>query len=195
MERHVFSGSVVCRRSFDGVGCHLSFALELKINPRGTFHQSTSSSCMPELKDIKANLSPTCPALPEGFLHCFLCCFMNVQHPLNPCSPKHDPLWSLLQTFLCAVFNGWARQFPEPLPPCWEPCLHSKTELWGHRNCAHLHAQGYSRLDPAFSKPHELPHSARRRFLLAFTSKRRFTLCLSQQRAIDSKFNIAKKCF
>lgn len=40
MERHVFSGSVVYRRSFDGVGCHLSFALELKINPWETFHKA-----------------------------------------------------------------------------------------------------------------------------------------------------------
>lgn len=99
MERHVFSGSVVCRRSFDGVGCHLSFALELKINPWETFHQSISGSCMPELKDIKADLSPTCPVLPEGFLHCFLCCLISVQHPLYPCSPNHYPLWSLLKTF------------------------------------------------------------------------------------------------
>lgn len=28
-----FSGSAVRRRSFDGVVCHLSFALELKIKP------------------------------------------------------------------------------------------------------------------------------------------------------------------
>lgn len=46
-----------------------------------------------------------------------------------------------------------------------------------------------------FYKPHKPLRSARRRFLLACTSQRSFTLCLSQQRAIDSKFNIEKKCF
>lgn len=108
--------------------------MELKIKPWETFYQSISGSCVPELKDIKTNLSPTCPVLPQAFLYCFLCCFLSVQHPLFPGSPNHYPLRSLLKTL-----NGWDSQSPDPLPPWLKSCAcilkhgaMGEYELWTH---------------------------------------------------------------